>query len=100
MLGSILLDLCAPELAREQLEAAHEIARALGSRVWIRWIAAPLALARMQTSDVANAGAPLDEAAYLTEGPPGAPEDSTPDRALNGTIEPGRRDAIAPDRRP
>src|SRR5206468_8999176 len=33
LLGSMLLDLCAPELAREQLEAANEIARALGSRV-------------------------------------------------------------------
>ena len=77
LLGSTLLDLCAPELAREQLEAAHEIARALGSRVWIRLTAAPLALARIRTSNLASVAALLDEAASLTEGPPGAPEDST-----------------------
>jgi DNA-binding CsgD family transcriptional regulator len=77
LLGSTLLDLCAPELAREQLEAAHEIARALGSRVWIRLTAAPLALARMRTSNLDSVAALLDEAASLTEGPSGAPEDST-----------------------
>jgi len=76
LLGSILLDLCAPELARDQLDAAHEIARTLGSRVWIRWTAAPLALARMQTGDLDGAAAILDDAAHAADGAPGAPEDS------------------------
>jgi DNA-binding CsgD family transcriptional regulator len=76
MLGSTLLDLCAPELAREQLEAANEIARTLGSRVWIRWIAAPLAMARMQTSDLAGAEALLDDAACAADGAPAAPLES------------------------
>ena len=44
LLGEMMLDLLAPELAREQLEAAHEIAQRLGSRVWMRWTAAPLAV--------------------------------------------------------
>ena len=55
LLGVILLDLLAPHLAREQLEAAHDIAHQLGSRVWMRWTAAPLAIARCRTSDVAGA---------------------------------------------
>jgi DNA-binding CsgD family transcriptional regulator len=76
LLGSILLDLRAPELAREQLEAANEIARALGSRVWIRWIAAPLAVARLQTSDLGGAEALLDDAARSADGTPAAPMDS------------------------
>ncbi len=77
LLGSTLLDLCSPELAREQLEAANEIARTLGSRVWIRWIAAPLALARMQTSDLASAEELLDDAACAADGAPAAPLNST-----------------------
>ena len=55
LLGVILLDLLAPDLAREQLETANRIARQLGSRVWMRWIAAPLAIARCRTSDLAGA---------------------------------------------
>lgn len=55
LLGAILLDLLAPDLAREQLESAHQIARQLGSRVWMRWTAAPLAIARCRTSDLAGA---------------------------------------------
>jgi DNA-binding CsgD family transcriptional regulator len=60
LLGAISLDLLAPETAREQLEAAHEIALRLGSRVWIRWTAAPLAVARARVSDVAGAHALLE----------------------------------------
>jgi DNA-binding CsgD family transcriptional regulator len=60
LVGVILLDLCAPHLAREQLEAAHRIARQLGSRVWIRWTGAPLAIARCRTSDRAGAAEILD----------------------------------------
>jgi len=76
LLGNTLLSLRAPELAREQLEAANETARALGSRVWIRWIAAPLALARMQTSDLAGAEALLDDTARAADGTLGAPADA------------------------
>ena len=50
-------------LAREQLEAAHEIAQRLGSRVWIRWTAAPLAVARARTLEPAGAIGVLDRAA-------------------------------------
>ena len=67
---------CAPELAREQLEAAHEIARTLGSRVWIRWTAGPLAMARMRTGDVAGAEELLDTASCAADGTAGAPADA------------------------
>jgi DNA-binding CsgD family transcriptional regulator len=65
LLGEMMLDLLAPELAREQLEAAHEIAQRLGSRVWMRWTAAPLAIARIRLGDPAGATTLLDEAARL-----------------------------------
>jgi DNA-binding CsgD family transcriptional regulator len=65
LLGEMMLDLLAPELAREQLEAAHEIAQRLGSRVWMRWTAAPLAIARIRLGDPAGAEPLLDEAARL-----------------------------------
>ena len=68
LLGELLLDLLAPELARAQLESAHEIARRLGSRVWMRWTAAPLACARMRTGDTAGAAVVLDAAARLGDG--------------------------------
>jgi DNA-binding CsgD family transcriptional regulator len=77
LLGNTLLALRAPELAREQLEAANEIARALGSRVWIRWIAAPLAIARMHTDDLAGAEELLDDVALAADGAPAAPMDAT-----------------------
>jgi len=76
LLGNTLLGLRAPELAREQLDAAYEIAHALGSRVWIRWIAAPLAIARMHTDDLAGAEALLDDAECTTEGAAPAPVES------------------------
>jgi len=63
LLGVILLDLLAPHLAREQLEAAHQIAGQLGSRLWIRWTAAPLAIARCRTADLAGAEAILENVA-------------------------------------
>jgi DNA-binding CsgD family transcriptional regulator len=65
LLGEMMLDLLAPELAREQLEAAREIAQRLGSRVWMRWTAAPLAIARIRLGDPAGAAPLLDEAARL-----------------------------------
>jgi DNA-binding CsgD family transcriptional regulator len=63
--GVILLDLLAPHLARAPLETAHQIARQLGSRVWTRWTAAPLAIARCRTSDVDGAADLLDGIARL-----------------------------------
>jgi len=63
LMGVMLLDLLAPHLAREQLEGAHRIARQLGSRVWICWTAAPLAIARCRTSDLNGAEEVLDAVA-------------------------------------
>jgi DNA-binding NarL/FixJ family response regulator/tetratricopeptide (TPR) repeat protein len=60
ILGVTLLDLLALDAARAHLEAAHAITQRLGSRLWSRWIAAPLAIARCRTNDVAGARALLD----------------------------------------
>ena len=54
-LGAAALDLLAPNVARDHLEAAFRIARRLGSRVWTRWTAAPLVLARLRMSDLPGA---------------------------------------------
>ena len=54
-LGAAALDLLAPGVARDHLEAAYRIARRLGSRVWIRWTAASLVLARVRMSDLPGA---------------------------------------------
>jgi DNA-binding CsgD family transcriptional regulator len=62
VLGVLSLDLLVPRAARAHLEAAHGIAQKLGSRLWTRWIAAPLAAARSRTSDVAGAIDVLDDA--------------------------------------
>ncbi|HUQ84599.1 MAG TPA: AAA family ATPase [Gemmatimonadaceae bacterium] len=80
ILGAMALDLLAPNVARDHLEAAHQIALRLGSRLWIRWTAAPLALARARMSDLPGALAVWNSAARfadstdtaLTDGPPGA----------------------------
>ena len=61
----ISLELLAPDAARTHLEAAHAIAVKLGSRVWIRWTAAPLAVARGRTSEMAGALEVLDQASYF-----------------------------------
>jgi len=76
LLGEMMLDLLAPELAREQLEAAHEIAQRLGSRVWLRWTAAPLAVARLRLGDPDGAATLLDDAARLGAARMRAPADS------------------------
>jgi DNA-binding CsgD family transcriptional regulator/tetratricopeptide (TPR) repeat protein len=65
ILGALSLDLLAPDVAREHLESAHEIAQRLGSRVWIRWTAAPLAIARARTSSLPEAIEVLDRAARV-----------------------------------
>src|SRR3954468_14936164 len=74
ILGAISLDLLAPDVAQEQLNAAHDIARRLGSRVWIRWTAAPLAVALAQNGDVDAALEVLDSAERLGELPVAPPE--------------------------
>ncbi|HKH93711.1 MAG TPA: LuxR C-terminal-related transcriptional regulator, partial [Gemmatimonadaceae bacterium] len=65
LLGEMMLDLLAPQAALEQLEAAHGVARRLGSRVWMRWTAAPLAIARRRAGDVAGAVEVLEDGARL-----------------------------------
>jgi DNA-binding CsgD family transcriptional regulator len=62
LLGVILLDLLAPEAARVHLETAHELAQRLGSRLWLRWTAALLAVARCEAGDLAGATDILDRA--------------------------------------
>jgi len=76
LLGEIMLDLLAPDLAREQLEAAHEIAQRLGSRVWMRWTAAPLAVARLRLGNAAGASTLLDDAARIGAARMRAPAES------------------------
>jgi DNA-binding CsgD family transcriptional regulator len=63
LLGGLSLELLAPDVAREHLESAHRLAQRVGSRVWIRWTAAPLAVARARTSNVPEAIEVLDRAA-------------------------------------
>ena len=70
LLGMLSLDLLAPREAREHLEGAYSIAQRLGSYVWTRWTAAPLAVARYRTSDAAGAHEVLDSAARLTDAGP------------------------------
>ena len=55
LLGAVSLDLLVPDAARDHLEAAYKIALRLGSRVWIRWTAAPLTLARARMGDLPGA---------------------------------------------
>jgi len=75
MLGALSLDLLAPDVAREHLESAHQIAQRIGSRVWIRWTAAPLAVARARTSSLPEAIEVLDRAARVagSAAAPGTP---------------------------
>jgi DNA-binding CsgD family transcriptional regulator len=67
-LGAVSLDLLIPDVARAHLETAHEIAQRLGSRVWIRWTAAPLAVARARTGSLPEAIEVLDGAARVAAG--------------------------------
>jgi tetratricopeptide (TPR) repeat protein len=73
MLGALALDVLAPNAALVRLEAAHQVAQRLGSRVWIRWTAAPLAVARARTGSVPEAIEVITRAARLVgtgESPP------------------------------
>ncbi|HEX9107365.1 MAG TPA: LuxR C-terminal-related transcriptional regulator, partial [Longimicrobiales bacterium] len=61
-LGFIALDLLDPVTAHRSLARAHAIAVRLGSRTWIRWTAAPLAVALARLGDHADARALLQAA--------------------------------------
>jgi DNA-binding CsgD family transcriptional regulator len=66
LLGVMSLELLAPDAARKHLEAAHLIAQRLGSHIWIRWTAGPLAVARARTSDLPGALDVLERAARVS----------------------------------
>ena len=68
ILGASSLDLLSPETAREQLQAANDIARRLGSRVWFRWTAAPLAIALAHCDEIDAAFHVLDTADHIAGG--------------------------------
>ena len=79
VLGVIALDLCAPADALTQLEAAHGIARRLGSATWIRWTGAPLAIALARAGDHGRAAAVLDDVGRIVA--PSAGSGATPEGA-------------------
>ncbi|MEP6766035.1 MAG: LuxR C-terminal-related transcriptional regulator, partial [Gemmatimonadaceae bacterium] len=62
-LGMMLLELYVLPAARAQLEQAHAIALRLGARTWIRWTAAPLAIAMARSGEFEAAQVVLDDAA-------------------------------------
>ena len=68
ILGASSLALLSPEKAREQLQAANDIARRLGSRVWFRWTAAPLAIALARCDEIDAAFHVLDAADRIAGG--------------------------------
>jgi DNA-binding CsgD family transcriptional regulator len=61
VLGTIALDLCAPADAVSHLEQAHDLAKRLGSAIWARWTAAPLAIALLRAGDAVRATAILGD---------------------------------------
>lgn len=61
VLGVIALDVFASTEAIAQLDAAHDIARRLGSPAWIRWTGGPLAIAFARSARVHKAVGVLDE---------------------------------------
>lgn len=65
VLGEIALDLLVPEQGIEHLEAANAIAGRLGSHVWYRWTAGPLAVARARAGDFSGAFDVLDTASRV-----------------------------------
>jgi DNA-binding CsgD family transcriptional regulator len=88
-LGMMLMDLD-PAGAREQLENAHALAQRLRSRLWIRWTAAPLAIARAHAGDVALASSVLEAAAQIDKA---ATVHSPPTDATSQTLTLGQRQA-------
>lgn len=61
VLGVIALDLCAQTVALQHLELAHDIARRLASATWMRWTAAPFAIALARGGNSARATMVLDD---------------------------------------
>jgi DNA-binding NarL/FixJ family response regulator len=76
LLGVLSLELFAADEARAMLEEAHEIAQRLGSHIWVRWTAAPLAQARCRTSDLGAALDVLERAMRLAGPAPAADSDT------------------------
>jgi DNA-binding CsgD family transcriptional regulator len=76
LLGVIAGALLAPAVSLDLLESAHAMASRLGSRVWFRWTAAPLAVARGRAGDMQSALDLLD-AAFRIGHSAAAPERDT-----------------------
>jgi DNA-binding CsgD family transcriptional regulator len=87
LLGVLSLEVLAPHDARKHLEEAYRIASRLGSRLWMRWTAAPLAVARARTSDVAGALALLEHAMHLGR----SPDDANPPGPESESLTLGQR---------
>ena len=68
VLGVIALDLHAMPDALAHLEAAHDIARRLASATWIRWTAAPFAVALARNGRPEHAITVLDEVDRIVRG--------------------------------
>jgi DNA-binding CsgD family transcriptional regulator len=65
VLGFIALDLCSFQDALAHLEAAHDVARRLGSATWIRWTGGPLAIGLVRRGHLDRAATVLDEVELL-----------------------------------
>jgi DNA-binding NarL/FixJ family response regulator len=55
VLGLLSFDLLSSRAALEHLDAAYRIAERLASPLWVRWTAAPLAVARCRVGDISGA---------------------------------------------
>jgi DNA-binding CsgD family transcriptional regulator len=87
LLGVLSLEVLAPHDARKHLEQAHRIALRLGSRLWTRWTAAPLAVAHARTSDIAGALELIERAMRLGL----SPDDGTPAGPESESLTLGQR---------
>ncbi|AHG92681.1 protein kinase (plasmid) [Gemmatirosa kalamazoonensis] len=72
VLGTAALELGATAEALGPLGAAHDVARRLGSAVWTRWTASPLAIALARDGQHERAATLLDEVDRLIPTPTGA----------------------------
>ena len=77
ILGISYLEVLAPELARDHLKIALDLAHATKSMIWIGMINGHLALAQLQLGDIAGAKATLEAAL-----PPDTPMDTMGNRNL------------------
>jgi len=87
LLGVLSLEVLAPHDARKHLEQAHRIALRLGSRLWTRWTAAPLAVAHARTSDIGGALELIERAMRLGL----SPDDGTPAGPESESLTLGQR---------